>query len=191
MINTLVILFFKDIENNIIEFINNFTKKEFIIENNYIKLNDVNFDILFSLHQILEYEFGLKIISFYFKNKNNKSINDTDVYLKLIDMNIIKENFVHCDEYSFEKFILESDVVKIIEDFNLRDFELTDFDIKFIIDFYRNEANVAKFSRNEFMHRNSVLYHIDRIQRKSGLNLKVYKDVLKLYIFSILKKIDK
>lgn len=64
---------------------------------------------------------------------------------------------------------------------------LKDDDLYACIDaFFRNNLNVAETSRNAFLHRNTLLYRIDKIHKLTGLNIRNFEDAI---TFKLLSKI--
>lgn len=56
-----------------------------------------------------------------------------------------------------------------------------DEELKSTIDaFFANNLNISETSRNSFMHRNTLLYRIDKIFKLTGLNIRVFDDAVKL-----------
>lgn len=52
--------------------------------------------------------------------------------------------------------------------------------------FFKNNLNVAETSRNAFLHRNTLLYRIDKIHKLTGLNIRNFDDAI---TFKLLAKI--
>lgn len=46
--------------------------------------------------------------------------------------------------------------------------------------FFANNLNISETSRNAFMHRNTLLYRIDKIQKLTGLNIRNFNDAVTL-----------
>ena len=64
---------------------------------------------------------------------------------------------------------------------------LKDDDLYSCIDaFFKNNLNVAETSRNAFLHRNTLLYRIDKIHKLTGLNIRNFEDAI---TFKLLSKI--
>ena len=64
---------------------------------------------------------------------------------------------------------------------------LKDDDLYSCIDaFFKNNLNVAETSRNAFLHRNTLLYRIDKIHKLTGLNIRNFEDAI---TFKLLAKI--
>ena len=51
--------------------------------------------------------------------------------------------------------------------------------------FFKNNLNIAETSRNAFLHRNTLLYRIDKIYKVTGLNIRNFHDAI---IFMLLAK---
>ena len=51
--------------------------------------------------------------------------------------------------------------------------------------FFKNNLNIAETSRNAFLHRNTLLYRIDKIHKVTGLNIRNFDDAI---IFMLLAK---
>lgn len=60
---------------------------------------------------------------------------------------------------------------------------LKDSELKSSIDaFFENNLNISETSRNAFMHRNTLLYRIEKINKTTGLNIRNFQDALTLQI---------
>lgn len=46
--------------------------------------------------------------------------------------------------------------------------------------FFANNLNISETSRNSFMHRNTLLYRIDKIYKLTGLNIRNFNDAVTL-----------
>lgn len=46
--------------------------------------------------------------------------------------------------------------------------------------FFENNLNISETSRSTFMHRNTLLYRIDKIQKLTGLNIRNFNDAVTL-----------
>lgn len=69
---------------------------------------------------------------------------------------------------NFKQLMKDSDMVNCIEEF------------------FKYNLNVAETSRNSYLHRNTLLYRIDKIYHLTGYNLKIFEDAVS---FKILMKI--
>lgn len=44
--------------------------------------------------------------------------------------------------------------------------------------FFENSLNVSETSRQLFIHRNTLVYRLDKIQKNTGLDLRVFDDAI-------------
>ena len=58
-------------------------------------------------------------------------------------------------------------------------------------EFLENSLNVSETSRKLFMHRNTLIYRLDKIEKSTGLNIKNFSDAVTFRIVSILGKLLK
>ncbi|MCL2540575.1 MAG: helix-turn-helix domain-containing protein [Firmicutes bacterium] len=54
--------------------------------------------------------------------------------------------------------------------------------------FFDNNLNITKTSKTAFMHRNTLLYRIEKIQAMVGLDMRNFEDAITLKIVLILSK---
>ena len=58
--------------------------------------------------------------------------------------------------------------------------------------FFENNLNISLASKRGFMHRNTLIYRLDKIQKQIGLDIRAFKDAVvfenMLLIFNIVKK---
>lgn len=62
----------------------------------------------------------------------------------------------------------------------LKPYELDERDKMLIYSLAKNNMNVSDVSRELFMHRNTVVYNLERIKRKTGLSPFSFGDLVKL-----------
>lgn len=137
--------------------------------------------------QMLEAEMGLIFVLIETKIKDWKIVDDL---LALYDMGIINKNVIKHHEYILQQHLLHFDNLDLLLSYlNFDSFKLKLFDENFIINLYENSANIARFARQQFMHRNSVLYQIERLNKITSLDLKNIKDVYSLYMYIVMKRI--
>ena len=55
--------------------------------------------------------------------------------------------------------------------------------------FLENNLNVSETSRNLYMHRNTLMYRLDKIERVMGLNLRNFSDAVTFRVITILYKL--
>lgn len=57
---------------------------------------------------------------------------------------------------------------------------MTKLEAEIIVRLADNQLNVAEVARKMFMHRNSIVYHIKKVHRISGMNPLDFHDMCKL-----------
>ncbi len=57
--------------------------------------------------------------------------------------------------------------------------------------FLENSLNVSETSRNLYMHRNTLMYRLDKIERITGLNIRKFSDAVTFRVITILYKLLK
>ena len=50
----------------------------------------------------------------------------------------------------------------------------------------KNNLNVSETSRNAFVHRNTLIYRIDKVQKLTGLNIKSFEDAFMLKVLMVI-----
>ncbi len=58
-------------------------------------------------------------------------------------------------------------------------------------EFLENSLNVSETSRNLYLHRNTLMYRLDKIEKQTGLNLKKFSDAVTFRLITILAKLVK
>ena len=104
--------------------------------------------------------------------------------------------------HSYREFIL----VKMMEDIpesKLTEYlaELTDENSKEVFEdeemlntaeaFLQSSLNVSETSRNLYMHRNTLLYRLDKIEKATGLNVRLFSDAVSFRVLTVLHKLLK
>ncbi len=56
-------------------------------------------------------------------------------------------------------------------------------------EFLENSLNLSETSRNLFMHRNTLMYRLDKIERLTGLNIRKFSDAVTFRVITILYKL--
>jgi carbohydrate diacid regulator len=56
------------------------------------------------------------------------------------------------------------------------DFDEETFDT--INKFFENSLNVSETSRQLFIHRNTLVYRLDKLQKSTGLDLRIFEDAI-------------
>jgi carbohydrate diacid regulator len=60
--------------------------------------------------------------------------------------------------------------------------KLTDLDIQVVLAFAENNMNASKTSKSLFFHRNTVIYHLDKVKRNTGLDPFRFYDLMELIL---------
>ena len=55
--------------------------------------------------------------------------------------------------------------------------------------FLESSLNVSEASRTLFMHRNTLMYRLDKIERITGLNIRKFSDAVTFRILSVLHRL--
>lgn len=58
-------------------------------------------------------------------------------------------------------------------------------------EFLANSLNVSEASRNLFMHRNTLMYRLDKIERITGLDIRNFSDAVTFRVIAVLYKLLK
>lgn len=84
------------------------------------------------------------------------------------------------EEYMRE--LLDEDAKEVLEDEDM---------IGTAEEFLKNSLNVSETSRNLYMHRNTLMYRLDKIERFTGLNIRKFSDAVSFRILTILHRLIK
>lgn len=74
----------------------------------------------------------------------------------------------------------------ILNDENIQLFLKDEELIKTAEIFFQNNLNISKTSANGFMHRNTLLYRIEKIEKMTGLDIRKFEDAVTMNIILIL-----
>jgi len=77
-----------------------------------------------------------------------------------------------------EKF-LTPEIVEVLEDKEL---------VECVNAFFENNLNISETSRNAFLHRNTLLYRIDKIHKLTGLNIRNFEDAMSFRVLTCLSQ---
>lgn len=78
--------------------------------------------------------------------------------------------------------VLDSESSEIFEDSEL----MTTAD-----EFFKNSLNISETSRSMYMHRNTLIYRLDKIEKSTGLNLRHFNDAMAFRLITVLNKLVK
>ena len=102
--------------------------------------------------------------------------------------------------HSYREFILVK-MLESVPESKLAEYfaELSDEKLKEIFDdeemlntaeaFLQSSLNVSETSRNLYMHRNTLLYRLDKIEKATGLNIRAFPDAVSFRVLTILHKL--
>lgn len=168
---------------NLYEDINIFIYKKYLIINSNEILN-----IDKSTPEIIESETYRNTFIFYLGKMYNK-----DLFLSRIS--ILDEVLEFILKYNNSKFLNLNDLMiyKIISSTNnknifdnLIDYEnIRNIDENLLhtgLNFIENDLNISKTSNTLFLHRNTLIYRLEKIKESLNLDLKNFKDALVFYI---------
>lgn len=116
----------------------------------------------------------------YLSGKLNSSNNDgsVDTHSKSSrkhDSNFVKlsKAMLAClssdEQATISEKYLTPEIVSVMQDKEL---------IDCINAFFANNLNISETSRNAFLHRNTLLYRIEKISRVTGLNIRNFDDAM-------------
>ena len=55
--------------------------------------------------------------------------------------------------------------------------------------FLQNNLNVSETSRQMYMHRNTLLYRLDKIEKSTGLNVRQFADAVSFRVLTVMYKL--
>ena len=116
----------------------------------------------------------------YLSGKSNSANNDGNLDSRLKNQKKQDSNFVklskamlNClssdEQASISEKFLTPEIVSVMQDKEL---------IDCINAFFANNLNISETSRNAFLHRNTLLYRIEKISRVTGLNIRNFDDAM-------------
>ena len=108
-------------------------------------------------------------------NKIKDEIGDNNNLLNLL-LSHINFNTIKCCKTLIE----EENVIKFLSDDEL---------VYTAEHFFQNDLNISKTSKLGFMHRNTLLYRIEKIEKMLGLDIRKFEDALTLQIILEINKI--
>lgn len=100
--------------------------------------------------------------------------------------------------YVFNRLILERFLMELPQDisayyhnllFNRRTARLFNEEMLYTIDmFFKKDLNLSDTARQLYIHRNTLVYRLDKVQRQTGLDLRSFEDAVTFKILMELKK---
>ena len=132
----------------------------------------------------MDYLSGKQVSSVFSEKKarNNKELHKQNATFSSFCNEVIK--MLNPDEKAVlnEKF-LTPEIVSVMKDQEL---------IECINAFFKNNLNISETSRNAFLHRNTLLYRIEKIYKLTGFNIRNFEDAMTFRLLTIIyEKINK
>lgn len=80
------------------------------------------------------------------------------------------------DRASLSEKFLTPEIISVMKDKEL---------IECINEFFKNNLNISETSRNAFLHRNTLLYRIEKIYKITGLNIRNFDEAMSFRLLTI------
>ena len=120
------------------------------------------------------------------KEKINEFVNSKMKLSECVDKNILLDlitNYMPMKELlALHNELLDDKFKSIMENDDLK---------RCVEYFFDCELNVAETSRKSFLHRNTLLYRLDRIQSLTGLNIRNFDDAITFKILMLIYNLTK
>jgi len=58
--------------------------------------------------------------------------------------------------------------------------------IAIVLSFFENNLNISETSKKVFMHRNTLIYRLDKISKLTGLDIRKFDDAMTMYILLVI-----
>ncbi|KPU26987.1 hypothetical protein TR13x_07650 [Caloranaerobacter sp. TR13] len=66
--------------------------------------------------------------------------------------------------------------------------QLSSDEIKTAIYFFECNLNISETARKLYIHRNTLIYRLDKIQKDTGFNLRIFRDAIEFYLLLLIYK---
>lgn len=107
----------------------------------------------------------------------------------MIDNSICDTNFkdlesqirvIFSTKYLLNCYIKGSDLkfMEIFENKKIKNLLSNNDMLDSIRNFFKNNLNLTQTSNNSFMHRNTLIYRLQKVKKITGLNIKVFEDAV-------------
>ena len=106
----------------------------------------------------------------------SKSEKELEVILPIID-----SNDVDYGNYTLKDLLIKRKNIQNKKELLNYILESTGIDEAFIRDFCNNDLNVSKASKAMYIHRNTMIYKLDKLKEASGFDLRCFSDAYILY----------
>ncbi|HIY77483.1 MAG TPA: helix-turn-helix domain-containing protein [Candidatus Borkfalkia excrementavium] len=108
-----------------------------------------------------------------------KSKGDVHTYREFVLTKML-EDIPEAKLGEYFSILLEGDAKELLKDEDM---------VNTAEEFLENNLNVSETSRNLYMHRNTLMYRLDKIERVTGLNLRNFTDAVTFRVITILSKL--
>ena len=211
--NFVVVLF--EISEKISEEVFNFFKNLFKSDNNFpIELDFKNFVLVKKINDSheektlekyltkviktvnetfdLNVSVGISGIKYGFRNIN-KSYEEAKTALKIKKIFDSSENILKYEKLGLKRLIykLPTDICEVFlkEILNKNNIENLDKETLFTVKkFFENNLNISETARKMFIHRNTLVYRLEKIKNKTGLDLKDFDQATKFKLALLVQK---
>lgn len=163
--------FYKQITDLFKQFLGNYIE---VLEDDYLIINhnyENNLDIENMLNSItLELMTNMKA---YLSTTNKMDLE------KKLAINLMGK--INSGIYDLKSALLEIKDNKYKEEALDLILKSTGITVDFILEFLKYDLNVSKASKNMYVHRNTMIYKLDKLKAESGFDLRSFKDAYILY----------
>lgn len=80
------------------------------------------------------------------------------------------------EQASISEMFLTPEIVEVLKDKEL---------VECVNAFLKNNLNISETSRNAFLHRNTLLYRVDKIHKLTGLNIRNFEDAMSFKLLTV------
>lgn len=81
-------------------------------------------------------------------------------------------------------------ISNILQDDNVKKFFKDEELIETVELFFKNNLNIIKTSKDAIIHRNTLVYRLEKIKKMLGLDIRDFEDAVTLQILMVLKKLE-
>ena len=128
--------------------------------------------------KLMDYLSGKQISSAYNEKKEKNIKNRLKLKLTFSEFCNTVMAILNPDERALlNDKILSPEIIAVMKDKEL---------IECINAFFKNNLNISETSRNAFLHRNTLLYRIEKIYKLTGLNIRNFEDAMSFRILTLI-----
>ncbi len=124
----------------------------------------------------------------------NVSFSQSQEVLNISKLLSVKGNIHNYKDYFLAKILQETPITKLNEyldvlvDSKAMEIFKDDDMLDTAEEFLSNSLNISETSRKLYMHRNTLMYRLDKIEKTTGLNIRNFPDAITFKIITILLK---